>query len=254
MLPLERHRRLLTLLNESDSVRTTELARQLNVTEETVRRDFEKLEKDGVLMRTHGGAVRLDAARRENPVQERAGDRATEKLAIARAALSRIESGQTVFFDPSTTVQTLASILPDKPLTVITSSLQIPALLADKPEIRVVLLGGSFRASSLSTTGLVAEMAADFFRIDAAFMSCRGIDAKQGLSEATEEQARLKRHLIGRAKKFYLLADSSKAGLASSFFFADNSRIDLWITDVEPPADFRRLLEPQGVRILTTNP
>jgi DeoR/GlpR family transcriptional regulator of sugar metabolism len=249
MLPLERHRRLLGLLSEQSSIRTAELARSLGVTQETVRRDFEKLEKDGALLRTHGGAVKLESARREYSVNERSEQQAAEKKAIAQAALKLIQDGQTIFLDPSTTAQALAAILPDRPLTVITNSIQIPTLLVERPEIRVVLLGGSFRASSLSCTGMVADLAADLFRIDAAFMSCRGIDARQGLSEATEDHARLKRHLISRAKAFYLLADSSKVGVASSYFFATNDAIDIWITDTAPSPEFRANLEPQGLQI-----
>lgn len=254
VLPLERHRRLLDLLNEQQSVRTADLARRLRVTEETVRRDFEKLEKDGALLRTHGGAVRLDPARRERPVQDRARESSEKKLLIAKAALPLVETGQTVFFDSSTTVQTLASLLPDKSLTVITNSLQIPLLLTEKPSVRVILLGGSFRAGSLASTGMIAEASADFFRIDAAFMSCRGIDPDQGLSDAAEENARLKRHLVSRSKRFYLLADSSKANVASSFFFAHNSKVDLWITDALPPAPLRRRLESQGMKLEVAKP
>jgi DeoR/GlpR family transcriptional regulator of sugar metabolism len=249
MLPLERQRRLLELLSEHQSLRTPQLARQLGVTQETVRRDFERLEREGVLQRTHGGAVRLEAARREFPVRERAAAQAAEKRRIAQAALGLVESGQTVFFDPSTTVQALASLLPDRPLTVLTNSLQIPLILAEKPEIRVIVLGGSLRAGSLSCTGLVAEQAANFYRIDAAFLSCRGLDLGQGLSEATEEQARLKRHLVARARRLHLLADASKVGVASSFFFADAGDIDVWITDAAPPDEFRLKLEARGVRI-----
>ena len=84
MLPLERHRQLLSLLNEQSSVRTAALAKDLGVTQETVRRDFEKLEKDGVLLRTHGGAVKLETARREFPVRERAQEQQHEKEMIAR--------------------------------------------------------------------------------------------------------------------------------------------------------------------------
>ena len=102
MLALERHRRLLDLLNEQGGVRTAEAARALGVTEETVRRDFEKLEAEGALLRSHGGAVKLETLRREFPATERAEQNAEEKLQIARAAVARIRPGQTILFDAST--------------------------------------------------------------------------------------------------------------------------------------------------------
>ncbi len=249
MLALERHRRLLDFLNEKGSGRTTVLARMLNVTEETVRRDFEKLEKDGVLIRSHGGAMRLETQRREFPVGERASQNAPEKRKIARRALRLIEQGQTIFLDPSTTIHQLARLIPDHPLTILTNSLQIPPLFVDKPEVHVVLLGGNFRSSSLSCVGYAAVQMLDLFRIDMAFMSCRGIDVERGLSEATEEQATLKRHVIGQVPALYLLADATKLGLASSHFFARNSDVDLWITDRLPDAPLRRQLKAQGLQI-----
>lgn len=250
MLAIERHRHLLDYLNEKGSVRTTELAKALNVTEETIRRDFEKLEKEGALLRAHGGAVRLDLPRREVPVRDRAGQNATAKRAIARAALSLIEPGQTVFMDPSTTVQQLARIVPDQPLTILTSSLQIPLLFVDKPSVQLIVVGGSFRPSSLSCVGYAAEMVIDLFRVDAAFISCRGIDPMDGLSEATEEQARLKRHIIRRTGALHLLADSTKANVASSHFFAKNSDIDVWVTNEDPDPSLKAALQSQGVRTL----
>jgi DeoR/GlpR family transcriptional regulator of sugar metabolism len=249
MLAIERHRKLLKLLQKQGSVRTGEVARALGVTEETVRRDFEKLEADGALMRSHGGAVRLESQRREFPVRVRAGQNADAKAGIAAAALRHVQPGQTIFLDPSTTVQQLANLLPEQPLTVLTNSFQVATALAPHTALRVVMLGGEVLASSLSSAGWAAEQCLDLYRIDAAFVSCRGIDATRGLSEATEEQARLKRRVLERAESAYLLADSSKVGIASSYFFASNSMIDTWITDAEPAPPLKAALASQGVRI-----
>jgi DeoR/GlpR family transcriptional regulator of sugar metabolism len=146
-------------------------------------------------------------------------------------------------------VQQLARSLPDQPLTVLTNSLQIAIQLATNASMRVVILGGELLPSSLSSAGWAAEQTLELYRIDAAFVSCRGIDATRGLSEATEEQARLKRRVLERAESAYLLADSSKVGIASSYFFASNSMIDTWITDAEPAPPLKAALASQGVRI-----
>lgn len=249
MLAIDRHRKLLELLQKRGSVRTVEVARQLTVTEETVRRDFEKLEGEGLLLRSHGGAIRLDLQRREFPVKEREEQHAGAKANIARAALRHVQKGQTLYFDPSTTVQQLAKLLPDQPLTVVTNSLQIPALLADKPSVHVVLAGGELIASSLSCTGMAAEMTVDLYRIDAAFISCRGVEAKRGLSDAMRDQGRLKRHVIDRAEKTILLADHSKANVASSYFFSPLSSIDTWIVDQPLSGALNRALTTQRVKV-----
>jgi DeoR/GlpR family transcriptional regulator of sugar metabolism len=252
MLAIERHRKLLKLLQKQGSIRTAEVARALGVTEETVRRDFEKLESDGALARSHGGAVRVEAQRREFSVRERVAQRAAEKERIARAALRHIQPGQTIFLDASTTVQQLARSLPDQPLTVLTNSLQIAIQLATNASMRVVILGGELLPSSLSSAGWAAEQTLELYRIDAAFVSCRGIDPARGLSEATEAQARLKHRALERAESVYLLADASKAGVASSYFFAPCSMIDTWIVDAAPARAFKSALV--GVRIEIATP
>jgi len=249
MLALERHRRLLELLNEQGGVRTAEAARTLGVTEETVRRDFEKLEAEGALLRSHGGAVKLDTLRREFPANERAEQNAEEKLQIARAAVTRIKPGQTILFDASTTALQVARLLPDQPLTVLTNALQTALALVEKPSIHVTVLGGILMSSSQSCTGWSAEQMLDLQRIDTAYISCRGLDAERGPSEATEDQARLKRRIVDRAGEVCLLADGSKAGMSSSFFFAAISDIDLWITDRPPTQPFKTALTAQGVRL-----
>jgi DeoR/GlpR family transcriptional regulator of sugar metabolism len=249
MLAIERHRKLLQLLQRQGSIRTAEVARSLGVTEETVRRDFEKLESDGALMRSHGGAVRLESQRREYPASVRAGQNSEAKARIAAAALKHVQPGQTIFLDPSTTVQQLAHLLHEQPLTVLTNSFQIATMLGSHTALRVVMLGGEVLASSLSCAGLAAEQCLDLYRIDAAFVSCRGIDPTRGLSEATEEQARLKRRVLERAEAAYLLADSTKVGVASSYFFASNSMIDRWIVDTAPAQPLKAALGAQGVRI-----
>lgn len=249
MLALERHRRLLDLLNEYGGVRTAEAARALGVTEETVRRDFEKLEAEGALLRSHGGAVKLEALRREFPATERAEQHAAEKTRIARAAVTRIKPGQTILFDASTTALQVAKLLPDQPLTVLTNALQTALALAEKPSIHVTLLGGTLMSSSQSCTGWSAEQMLDLFRIDTAYISCRGLDAERGPSEATEEQARLKRRIVDRAEEVCLLADSSKTGVSSSFYFAKTADLDLWITNRTPSLPFKTALAAQGVRI-----
>ncbi len=249
MLAQERHRKILQLLTANGSLRTTHLAGELNVTEETIRRDFERLECDGELVRIHGGAMSLDLRHRDYPVRERIKQNAGAKARIARAALLRIKECSTVFFDASTTVLQLAALLPEKPLTVVTNALQIANTLAEKSNITVFLLGGRLDASSLSCTGWAAAQGLEQHRIDSAFFSCRGLDAVLGLSEATEEHAQIKRHVVQRAGETFLLADHAKASLASNFFFAKNSEIDFWITDEEPNQVFRDSLASQGMRV-----
>jgi DeoR/GlpR family transcriptional regulator of sugar metabolism len=249
MLAHQRHRQIIQSLSASGAARTTELAAKLEVTEETIRRDFEKLEADGELVRIHGGAVSLDLSTQDLSLRERVAHNAEGKARIARAALSHIKEGLTVFFDASTTVLQLAALLPEAPLTVVTNALQTAITLAGKPNITVFVLGGKLGASSLSCTGWAAAEGLEHHRIDAAFISCKGLESSLGLSDAAEEHARIKKDVVARSSQVFLLADHTKAGVASSFFFAKNSEVDLWICDAEPRVDVLEAVTSQGMRL-----
>ena len=249
MLAIDRHRWLLDELNEGGSLRTSEVAERAGVAEETIRRDFEKLESEGMLLRTHGGAVRLEADRREYPAGERALQHAAEKQAIARAAARRLRAGQTVYFDASTTVLELVRVMPDIPLTVVTNSIENALALSEKRDVSCVLLGGTMHPSSLSCTGWAAEKSLEIYHLDAAFLSCRGIDVERGFSDATEGQAHLKHSVVERAAQVFLLADTSKCGVTSSYFFAGGEDIDIWIAETVPPAHLAAAFASQGLRI-----
>lgn len=254
MLATHRHRRLLELLQKTGSLRTIKAAKALRVTEETIRRDFEKLEAEGALQRSHGGAVRLEGGRREISEEEREQQNIEAKRAIATAASHRIQPGQTLFFDASTTTKQLALLLPDDSMTVVTNALQIALILLRKPSVQVIVLGGHLRTSSTSCSGWAAESLLESVRIDIAFLSCRGFDAEQGASEATEDQARLKRRVVEHATEVCLLADASKVGVSSSYYFAKPAQIDQWITDRAPSGDLRKSLSLAGMRIDVVKP
>ncbi len=251
MLRLDRHRRLLDLIEGNGSVRTAEAARELGVTEETVRRDFEKLEAEGALQRSHGGAVKHAAARQEHPTSARANQNIAEKRLIAAAAVARIRPGQTILFDASTTALEVAQLLPDQPLHVLTHALPTALALAEKPAIQVTLLGGSMLRNSLSCTGWAAEAMIEATHIDCAYLSCTGIDALRGASEVSEDQARLKKWIIRYAEEICLLADDSKVGLRSNHYFAHPSEIGRWITNRTPSAEVAQAFSAAGTVIET---
>jgi len=250
MLAVERHRRIMDLVQSQGTVRTAEIAQTLNVTEETVRRDFEKLEAEGQLLRAHGGAMRLDANRRDIPLSSREMVNVSEKRAIAKAALQFIEPGDTVLFDASSTVFEVARILPDIAVTVLTSALKVAIELAQRPSVQVVLIGGQVNPRSLSCQGPLADQAIECYHVQKAFLSCRGIDAVRGLSEANDEQARLKRKMISLVDHTYLLADNSKLGLKSAFFFAQPGEIGTLVTDREPPENLKEVLRSAGTAVV----
>jgi len=157
VLPLERQQKILAQLNETGNLRTMEIAALLNVTDETVRKDFEALEKRGYLIRVHGGATRPLKIREEISLTERQLTNRDEKTAIAREAAKRIQPNETIFLDASSTALTLTEFLPDYPLTILTNALNVFTALEGRSNLDLICTGGLYDARSRSYIGLIAE-------------------------------------------------------------------------------------------------
>jgi DeoR/GlpR family transcriptional regulator of sugar metabolism len=250
MLAIERQRRILELLRTSGSLRTTETAVLLNVTDETVRKDFEVLEKRGELLRIHGGASKPERIREEQPFTERQAVRRAEKQAIARLAAKRIQPNETIFLDASSTALTLTRFLPEVPLTVISNALNVIQALADRPHIDLVCTGGIYEPRSRSFVGLIAEKSLHRYNIHRLFFSGNGLHLERGASERNARQAAFKEHLIAGSEDVVMLADHSKLGQKSSFFFAETLAINCLITDAAADEEFVAALEDKGVEVL----
>ncbi|MES2439517.1 MAG: DeoR/GlpR family DNA-binding transcription regulator [Verrucomicrobiota bacterium] len=250
MLPLDRQRRILELLHETGSLRTIDTAAGLGVTDETVRKDFEILEKRGELIRTHGGAGLPDKIRGELPFTERQAIRREEKRAIARLAASRILANETIFLDASSTVLTLTEFLPDLPLTILTNALNVFTALSDRPNIDLICTGGLFDPKSRSFIGLTAEKSLQRYNIHRMFFSGNGLHPERGVSESNARQAAFKERVVESAEDVIFLADHSKLGQKAAFFFADVSNLNCLITDKAADPEFVRQLTASGVEVM----
>lgn len=236
MLAAERQEYIVRVVNERGSARVSELAELCGVTEETIRRDLDRLEEDGRLKRSHGGAVSLrdsDAAggQQEIPYYVREITHAEEKRRIAEEAAHHIRPGERILLDGSSTAWYVARILPDMPLTVLTNSVRVAAELGGKEKIEVLTTGGLMSHRSLSFVGPLAERALDDFHIEKAFLSCKGIHPERGISESTGLQAEIKRKMAAIADHVYLLADASKFGVQAFARALDLGAVKTIITD-----------------------
>lgn len=249
LLPQQRRRQILALLQEGRAARVNDLARRLGVTSETVRRDLRRLDREGLLVRTHGGAVTRDDERRDLPLDVRERAQTGEKAAIAAVAATLVEEGDVVCLDASTTCLELARRLPDRPATVITPSLAVASALADRSRIEVVLTGGTLDPASMSLVGPMSLETLRRFNIGKLFFSCRGVDLGRGLSEASDRHAALKRQMLDLAERSYLLADASKLGLRSVVFFAQAADVDALITDAAADPATLDELRTAGVEV-----
>jgi DeoR family fructose operon transcriptional repressor len=250
MLAAQRHQRILDMVLKSGGVSTARVARALAISEETARKDFEKLEAEGLLSRHHGGVVRLDDQRHDLSLDSREVSNVAEKKAIARAALEQIQAGDVVFFDASSTVFYLACLLPNIEITVVTTALKVAIELARRPAVQVILSGGVVGHNSLACQPDVASSVLENCHVQKAFLSCRGVDAGRGLSEASAGNAELKRKMMGLAEQTILLVDHTKVGLKSSWFFAKLTDVDVFISDRRPDSAVLRELKHSGGRTI----
>ncbi len=231
MLVAERYEKIVQLVSERGSIRVSELSELCQVTEETIRRDLDRLEQAGRLRRTHGGAVSLKDQQPEIPYFEREITHAEEKKQIAQAAIKLIQPKNRILLDASTTAWYMASNIPDIPLTVLTNSLKVAMELSSKEKIEVISTGGLLAQRSLSFVGPLAERSLDAYHVDMVFLSCKGVHIQRGISESNELQARVKQKMIGMADQVVLLADSSKFGVQAFTRVADLNQVDAIITD-----------------------
>lgn len=219
--------------------RVGDLAGELAVTEETVRRDLKILDEQGVILRTHGGAVRRDDSPALSPLplasdvpfHQRRALMADAKRAIAREALRLISPGSTIALDGSTTAYELACLLDRTDLTVVTNSLIIASLLGSRPGPTVICVGGTLDRELLHFGGMIALDGLRLLHVDCFFCSCRGVDVSRGYSDPSEAAAHFKRQLIRLADKTVLLADSTKFNARAAVIFGEITDVDQLITD-----------------------
>lgn len=234
MLAKERQSQILKALDLSGAVQVMRLASDLEVTDETIRRDLTKLAEEGLLVRTHGGAVRLGEDLRDVPFAQRRVMNIEAKRAIAEEAAKLVQPGDVIGIDASTTGFELAKRLRnpgENPITVVSNGLDVAKVLAGRDGIRVVSTGGEPDAEGTSFTGAIAESAFRQFALRRAFMSCKGFDAERGPSEASLDHAALKRAMISIAKESILLLDTSKTGVRSTCYVSEPTTFSRIITD-----------------------
>ncbi len=247
----ERHVEIVSRARRDGRVEVTALARDLEVTTETIRRDLTQLERRGLLRRVHGGAVAVERLTLEPSVHEREDVNVAAKEAIARAALGELDGVRTVLLDGGTTTIRLASLLSnDHELTVITNAFPVAARVATLPNITLHLVGGVVRGRTLASVGPWATAALSSLHADIAFLGTNGISAQHGLTTPDVTEAEMKRMLVRAARRVVVLADHSKVGRDELVTWASLDQIDTLVTDEAVDADLAAELEEAGVTVI----
>lgn len=249
----ERQQAIARLVTQRGRMSVNQLAREYDVTTETVRRDLSTLERMGLVRRVHGGVVPPSSLSLiEAGLRERDQVNTDSKERIARAALDQLPpAGSTVLIDAGSTTHRLASLLPrDLRLSVVTHAVPVAARLAGNPRIELHLLPGRVRPTTQAAVGTDTVEALTQLRADVLFLGTNGISLGHGLTTPDRDEAATKRAMIASARRTVLLADATKIGVESSLRFATLEEIDVLVTDDAISDADRRALDRTGVEVV----
>ena len=242
MLPIERRNEILTKLTLEGKVIVGDLAEFYNVTEETIRRDLDKLEKDGLAKKTYGGAVKNDSLNVDLPFTVRKQTNVEGKKYIADIIGGLIKDGDYILLDSSTTALFTVKSIAENSIEIL---LEIP----QKSDWRVISTGGEFVRNGLSFAGRQAESVIDEYNVDLAVLSCKGFDMQKGVTDTRDYNAQIKKAFIRSAKKIYLAVDNTKFDKTSFVRFAEISDIHAVVTDTEPSEEWKTYLAGNNVEL-----
>jgi DeoR/GlpR family transcriptional regulator of sugar metabolism len=252
LLAEERRFRIREILSRERSVTASELIRMLSVTAATIRRDLAVLEAEGVLVRSHGGAVSRTPSTNFQPSYDALGrSNRAEKQAIAREAERLILDGETVFLEGSTTVFELARrLLHRNRLTVITNSPPIVDEFQRSQHVSVISTGGELQKDVFYLSGAWAERSLSEIRVDKAVLGVSAIDPGYGISTASQAEAQIKKMILKSARVSIALADHSKFGNQGFAYVGPVTDIDILVTDSATGPQYLRPLREAGVELI----
>ena len=240
----ERQNEILRRLKEQKTAAVNKLAKELYVSEATIRRDLAEMQNLGLVERSHGGALLPENAE-EVSIFFRMERNASEKEKVATKALPHIPPFKSVFLDSSSTALALAERIELNRKTVVTNNLQTAIQFSKKPNITLILLGGSVHFNTNSTTGSWTARQLEDFSFDLMISSCAAIIGND-VFERSLEQKEIKRAAFNRSQKRVLLIDHTKFQSHGTYRMASLSEYDLVVTDAPPP-DY---IDKENIRLL----
>src|SRR5699024_5264204 len=243
---------ILTQLQKEKRLAVKELAQSLNVSEATLRTDLNIMEEEGLLTRTHGGAVLNESIPPKNGFTERAMKNIEYKKTITNKAIKLIHYKNSILLDASTTALELARKLKETnmKLTVVTNGLSTAIELKENPNINVIILGGIARMGSMALEGPIGKAILDQINVDIMFTSASGFTLEDGLTDFNVYEVELKKLMVEKADKVIALIDHTKIGHCSIATFASTKKIDLLITDQELPENTTKSLNDLNVEVI----
>jgi len=249
---LQRRTIILDLLNKQGEVSVKYLSQFFNISDVSIRNDLSSLEKKGLLIRSHGGAIKNQPINIDLDLSQRLKRYHKEKSKIGARAAKFVKDGYTVIMDSgSTTIEVAKNFANKKNIKVITNSLPIAYALADNENIEIIMPGGVLRGEMKSLKGSLTEKNILSFNCDIAFIGIDSIHPTKGIYTPTIAEASLSNHMIRIARQTIVVTDSSKFKKKSFAKINDIEAIDVIVTDKNVSKESINLLESNKVRVVT---
>lgn len=212
---------------------------------------MDKLEEDGHVIKSYGGAVINEKGSIDLPFNVRWKSNTQGKQKIAELISQEIEDGDHIILDASTTAVFIAKNIKQKRhLTVVTNSIEILLELSDVSGWDIIATGGLLKAGSMSLLGKKAADSISSYYVDKAFLSCKGIDLDKGITDGNDETGGVKQNMLSAADKVYLAVDSSKFGKTALSKICGLSDVDVVVTDQKPAEPWLEAFQKTGIRCL----
>lgn len=251
MLAVERRNLILEKLQDERKVVVSELSTLFSVSEETIRRDLDKLDKEGLATKSYGGAVLNENTGLDMPFNVRKKRNIQGKQVIAGLVSSLVQEGEHLMVDSSTTgVAIVKALKARKRLTVITSSIEVLAELSDVSGWDVICTGGILKEHYLALVGPRATEAVGSFNADKAIISCKGIDLERGVTDANEMFSQVKQAMLQHAGQRILAVDHTKFGKVAFSRICTYGDVDIVVTDQCPGREWLDYFEEKGIRCI----
>ena len=238
-------------IQSCERVTVAELSKNWGITQETARRDLDKLEAEGLIIRIHGGAIWNKTQGQDNiRFYERQRHNTDAKRVIAVKAAELIRNAGTVLADSSTTVVEAMKMVADEPdLIVVTNSFDLCMELSNA-EMHIISTGGNFNKHSMSFQGAIAKKSITKYNVKLAVISCKGMSADKGVLDSYENEAEIKKTMIAQSEKVALLVDHNKFDKTAFLKIADFEDIDYIVTDVEPSKSWIELCREKEIQLI----
>ena len=254
MLALHRRLKIIELLQEEGSARVSKLSKIFNVSEPTIRQDLEKLEKEGYILREHGGAYLRSIPQQVKALSLQHQENLDKKRLIGIKCAELINSNESIILDAGSTTTEIAKNLTNKSnLKIITNSLNIALLLGSIYSFDILMTGGEFKAPTLSLTGEKAAMFFENIHVDKLFLATGGISYEAGLTYPGFNDLAVKKAMIDSASEIYLVADSTKIGKISFASLGCLDHIQYFITDNDITKEDIENFEKRGIEVIVAS-